>query len=240
MEEIIINSIIRATIAYLILLIVTRLIGRKSIAQMTFFDFAIFITLGSVTANLSMGPENTTASSATVLLTLGGLAILTGYLHIKSLWVRKLTNSEPVAVIENGKILDKNLKKLRFTINELTSMLREKNIFNLSDVEFAMVENNGQLSVLPKSQKAPLTPADLNVSTKYKGLTKDLIMDGTVLKENLESVRLDEKWLSEQLSNLGVANTQQVFYAGLDTAGVLYVSVKQPNTDERHGQHGIE
>ena len=189
MFQIIINSVFRAVVAYLLILTVARLMGRKSLSQMTFFDFAIIITLGSVTANLAMGGKNTPTTAATALITLGGLAILTGYLHIKSLWVRKLTNSEPVTAIENGRIIDKNLKKVRFTLNELNSMLRKKNVFNHGDVEFAIIENDGQLSVLPKSQKAPLTPSDLKIPTSYTGLTKDLVIDGKVLTENLKSVK---------------------------------------------------
>lgn len=240
MYQIIINSVLRAIFAYLLLLIVARLMGRKALSQMTFFDFSIIITLGSVTANLAMGQNNSFASSTSVLITLGSLAILTGYLHIKSLWIRKLTNSEPITAIENGKINDKNLKKIRFTVDELTSLLRQKNVFNYSDVEFGIIENDGQLSVLPKSQKAPLTPSDLNIPTNYKGLTKDLIIDGKILNENLDSVHLDEKWLITQISNQGISHVSKVFYAGLDSSGTLYVSVKQPNKDERPGQHGIE
>lgn len=240
MFQTIINSIFRSVVSYLLLLTVARLMGRKSLSQMTFFDFAIIITLGSVTANLAMGPESTPVTAATTLITLGGLAILTGYLHIKSLWVRKLTNSEPVTAIENGRIVDKNLKKVRFTVNELSSMLRKKNVFNYGDVEFAIIENDGQLSVLPKSQKAPLTPSDLKISTSYTGLTKDLIIDGNVLTENLKSVKLDENWLNTQLSNQGLSDVEQIFYAGLDSSGNLYVSIKQPNSQEYHGQYGID
>ncbi|PKM96445.1 MAG: hypothetical protein CVU84_01670 [Firmicutes bacterium HGW-Firmicutes-1] len=240
MYQIIINSIFRATIAYLLLLGVTRLMGRKGLSQMTFFDFSVIITLGSVTANLSMGPNSTTASAVTSLLTLGALAILTGYLHIKNIWISKLTNSEPVTAIENGRIIDKNLKKVRFTMSELTSLLRQKNVFNYADVEFAIIENDGHLSVLPKSQKAPLTPSDLNLSTTYKGLTKDLVMDGKVLCENLKSVKLDETWLNAQLSNQGIDSIEQIFYAGLDSSGNLYVSTKQPQAQEYHGKYGIE
>ncbi|PKM51888.1 MAG: hypothetical protein CVV02_04565 [Firmicutes bacterium HGW-Firmicutes-7] len=240
MYQDILSSIFRAIIAYSLLLGVTRLMGRKGLSQMTFFDFSVIITLGSVTANLAMGQNSTPASAVASLLTLGGLAILTGYLHIKSVWISKITNSEPVTAIENGKIIDKNLKKVRFTVSELTSMLRQKNVFDYADVEFAIIENDGQLSVLPKSQKAPLTPSDLNLSTTYKGLSKDLIMDGKVLFENLKSVKLDETWLNTQLSNQGIDSAKQVFYAGLDSSGNLYVSVNQPQTQEYHGQYGIE
>jgi uncharacterized membrane protein YcaP (DUF421 family) len=235
-----INTVFRTVVAYLLLLVVARFMGRKALSQMTFFDFAVIITLGSVTANLSMGQDNTPASTAVVLITLGALAVLTGYLHIKSIWVRKLTNSEPVTAIENGRIIDKNLKKVRFTINELTTLLREKNVFNYADVEFAIIENDGQLSVLPKSQKAPLTPSDMKIPTGYKGLTKDLIMDGKVLAENLMSVKLDETWLKNQLSAQGITDVEQVFYAGLDSSGNLYVSVRHHDTKEYPGQYGFD
>jgi len=240
MVQTIINSISRATIAYLLLLTAVRLMGRKGLAQMTFFDFTVTITLGSVAANFAIGQENTPAAVATALVTLWALDVITGYLHIKSKWIRKITNSEPVIAIENGRIINKNLKKVRYTLNELTTLLREKNVFNYADVEYAIIETDGQLSVLPKSQKAPLTPSDMNISTSYKGLTKDLIMDGKVLTENLKSVKLDENWLNTQLSNQGVTTAEKVFYAGLDSSGTLYVSVKQPDTPEYHGQHGIE
>jgi len=240
MFQIVINSILRATFAYLLLLVVARFMGRKSLAQMTFFDFAIIITLGSVTASLAMGPQTTPLTAAIVLITLGTLAIITGYLSIKSLWIRKLANSEPITAIENGRIVDKNLKKVRISMNELTSLLRKKNVFNYADVEFAIIENDGQLSVLPKSQKAPLTPSDLKISTSYTGLTKDLIIDGKVLEENLKSIKLDEKWLKTGLFNQGISDIKQVFYAGLDSGGNLYISLKQPNTEEYHGQYGID
>jgi uncharacterized membrane protein YcaP (DUF421 family) len=108
----ILYSLFRSIIAYLLLLVVARLMGRKALSQMTFFDFAVIITLGTVTANMAIGSENTHLNAITVLLSLGFLAILTGFLHIKSLWIRKITNSEPVTAINKGNINDMNLKKI--------------------------------------------------------------------------------------------------------------------------------
>jgi uncharacterized membrane protein YcaP (DUF421 family) len=189
---------------------------------------------------MSLGDKPTAAIGATVIITLCILAVLTGLLTVKSHVFRKLINSEPVTAIENGKIVDKNLKKVRYTINELTSQLRVKNIFNYADVEFAIIENDGQLSVLPKSPKAPLTPSDLKIPTGYKGLTKDLIMDGNILYENLSSIKKDENWLKTQLLNQKIQGPEKVFYAGLDSDGNLFVSVKSPETKEYPGQHGFE
>ncbi|WHH57693.1 DUF421 domain-containing protein [Petroclostridium sp. X23] len=235
----VINSMLRAVFAYLLLMVVARLMGRKAIAQMTFFDFAVAITLGSVTANLALGPKASAASATATLITLAALAILTGYIHIKSFKGRKLIDSEPVTVIKNGQIVNENMKKIRFTIDDLTSLLREKNMFNVADVEFAILESDGKISVLPKSQKQPLTPSDLNISTGYKGLTKDLVIDGSIMYENLQDIHLNEQWLRDELEKQNIVDVSEVFYAGLDTSGTLYVS-KKSHADEKEGQYGIE
>ena len=236
----IVNAVLRSIFAYILLLTVARVIGRKAVSQMTFFNLSVMITLGAVTGGMALGRNSTTAVGATVIVTLGALSVLTAYLNIKSSWIRKLVNSEPVTAIENVKIINQNLKKVRYSINELTGLLREKNIFNYADVEFAIIEVDGQLSVLPKSQKAPLTPSDLKMPTGYKGLTKDLIMDGRILTENLNSINQDENWLKTQLSSQGYSSPDRVFYAGLDSDGKLYISPRQPDTVEYPGQHGFE
>ncbi|WP_372998348.1 YetF domain-containing protein [Lutispora sp.] len=233
------NSLLRAILAFLLLMLVARFMGRKAISQMTFFDFAVGITLGSVTANLALGPQSSTASAVTTLIILSILGVLSDYSHIKSFIVRKFVNSEPVVVVANGNIVDENMKKVRFTINDLNTLLREKNTFNIADVEFAVLENDGKLSVLPKSQKQPLTPSDLNIPTSYKGLTKDIIIDGNVMLENLKDVNLNEEWLLSKLGEQGIGNAGEVFYAGLDTSGNIYVS-KKNNGNEKHGKYGIE
>lgn len=235
----VVYTILRTIFAYILLLIVTRTIGRKAISQMTFFDFAVAITLGSVTANLALGPQTTVVSATTTLVLLGTLAVIVDYSHIKSFLLRKAEESEPVVIIKNGKIEDKNMEKIRLNMNDLLMQLRQNKIFNIADVEFAVMENNGRLSVLPKSQKQPMTPSDLNIPTPYKGLTKDLIIDGNILYENLRDVKLNKQWLQSQLKSKGINNVKSVLYAGLDTSGNLYVSRKSDDTEE-HGKYGIE
>jgi len=239
MEQQILNSIFRAAFAYFLVMFLTRIMGRKIISQMTFFDFVVGISLGSATASLAIGPNNSTISAATVLISFAFLTITTGYFHIKSFKGRKLVNSEPVTMIANGKIMEKNMKKIRLSINDLMMLLREKNIFNISDVEFALMETDGKLSVLPKSQKQPITPADLKLPTTYKGLMKDIIIDGQVMYENLQDANLNEQWLYNELLTKGIKQPQEVFYAGLDTAGNLYVSI-QKDEREKQGKYGLE
>ncbi len=233
------NIILRAIMAYFLLMVITRLMGRKVISQMTFFDFAVAITLGTLAASIGMGANTSSSSAATVMISFAVLAIITGYLHIKSFGFRKLVNSEPATMIKNGEIVKDNMQRTRTTIDSLNALLREKNVFNIADVEFAIMETDGKLSVLPKSQKQPITPSDLNIPTSYKGLTRDIIIDGNIMYENLKAVNLDEQWLMNQLSSKGIQNINEVFFAALDTSGNLYIS-KGLKGKEKPGQYGIE
>lgn len=210
------------------------------ISQMTFFDFAVGITIGSVVANASLGPYNASLPAGiTVLVVLTALVVLIDYVHIKSFCFRKLVDSEPLVVIEKGHIVDKNLERERFTLKELTALLREKNIFNIADVEFAVLEHDGKLSVLPKSPKRPLKPSDMNITPPYQGLTKDVVLDGIIMKENLKDAKLTREWLMNQLRLYGIEDIKEVFYAGVDSSQNLYVS-KRNIKQEKDGKYGIE
>lgn len=238
--EVVFNPALRTVILYFILLILARIMGRKMISQMTFFDFVVGITIGSVAANSTLGPYNASlAAGITVLVVLTALVVIIGYVQIKSFRVRKLVDSEPVVVIEKGQIVDKNLKRERFSLKELTALLRQKNIFNMADVEFAVLEHDGKLSVLPKSPKRPLKPSDMNITPPYQGLTKDVILDGIIMKENLEDAKLTSEWLIGQLKLYGIEDIKDVFYAGVDSSQNLYVS-KRNTKQETDGKYGIE
>jgi uncharacterized membrane protein YcaP (DUF421 family) len=232
-------TIARAVIAFLLLLVVTRLVGRKAISQMTFFDFTVAITFGSLTANLGIGDNNTPLTAGIVIVMFGGLAILTSYIALSSMRFRKLVDSEPVVVIAKGELVQANMRRLRITLPMLTTMLREKNAFNIANVEYAIMENDGKLSVLPKSNKQPLTPSDMNIASAYQGLTMDLIMDGKILRENLAHAGRDEAWLRMELKNRGIQSERDVLFAALDSSGALYVSLGI-ETKETAGKYGIE
>lgn len=133
--------------------------GRKLISQMTFFDFTVGITAGTITGVVALGNINSFVYSAAALIIFALLAIASSYLHIKSFNARKVLTSEPVVLISQGQMVEENMKKCRVTINELMMLLREKSVFNAADVEFAVLETDGILSVLPKSEKQPLIKA---------------------------------------------------------------------------------
>lgn len=239
MESLVIGTIIRSIGVYVLALFLTRMMGRKLISQMTFFDFVVGVSMGSIVANAMIGPGSSPLSSVTALIIISIMTIVIGYIHIKSFSGRKLVNSEPVTVIDNGSIVEENMRKTRLTIDELMMKLREKNAFNLADVEFAIMETDGQLSVLPKADKKPLTPSHVNIQTTSTGLTRDLIIDGNLMEENLVGTGLDKSWVITQLKDQNISDISEVFYAGLDNNKYLYISKKAKNS-EKEGQYGIE
>ena len=132
------------------------------------------------------------------------------------------------------------MKETRLTINELMMKMREKNAFSLADVEFAIMETDGQLSVLPKADKKPVMPSQMNIKATSEGLMKDVIIDGNLMEENLNSAGVDSVWIEAQLNKQNIQDISEVFYAGIYADKKLHVSRKSKNNHERHGQYGIE
>lgn len=135
----------------------------------------------------------------------------------------KHIEGEPVIIIMNGEIMEETMKKLRYRLSDLLVELRNKDIFDISQVEFAVLETDGKLSVLKKSQFQPLTPRDLNIPTSYSGISSELIYDGIVVEQNLKQLNLDRDWLDKELRKKGLTNPVEVFVALLDTSGNLYI-----------------
>ena len=235
----ILKALLVTMIVYFSTLILSRMLGRKLVSQMTFFEYIVGIMIGSAAVNATTFDENPPLFASVMLVVICLLTLIIDLIHMKSIRLRKLIDSEPVIVIEKARIVDKNMKKLRLTVEELNMMLRENGYFTISDVESAILECNGQLSVQAKSEKQPLTPSDIFINPSYKGLTRDVVIDGKILEANLKFIKKDEHWLKKQLTGYGVHDIIDVFYAGMDSSGNFYVSKKQRNKEEA-GMHGIE
>lgn len=238
--NVLLSTVIRTGIVYILALFLTRIMGRKLISQMTFFDFVVGVSMGSIVANAMVNPGEKAYTSAAALITMSILSIGTAYLYIKSFKARKLVNSEPVTLVQNGAIVEENMKNIRLTIDELMMKLREKNAFSLADVEFAIMETDGKVSVLPKVDKKPVTPSQMNIQTTSAGLMRDIIIDGTLMEENLQAAGLDKAWVNNQLKSQNIKDVSEVFYAGVDNSKSLHVSKKSQNQKEKQGQYGIE
>ncbi len=219
--------IIRGIGAFILILLVTRLVGKTQVGQLTVSDFVNAIVIGSIGASMVTDLKENGWYYAFGLFLFGLLTIGAEYLAMKYRPARKVLEGEPTVIIHNGKILEDNMRKNVYHMDDLTMQLRDKGVFNIADVEFAVLEPNGKLSVLLKSQKQPLTPQDLQLPTRYQGIPSEMIIDGIVIQQNLKQNNLTEEWLYRELEKQGIKSVQEVMYASLDTEGKLYVDKRQ-------------
>ena len=208
--------------AFLLLLVLIT--GRRKIAELPAFDFLILITLGSVVGSFIFDPAGKLLHIIFALVVLVSMHYIYSLTVLKNRKAGRLLTFEPVVVIENGQFVKSNLKKLSYTIDNILSMLREKDVFDMEEVEFAVVEPSGKLSVLKKTQFQPVTAKEIMLDTKYRGLSYPLIVEGKVYEDNLRKMNLDRKWLILQLKSKGIASENEVFFAAANTEHSLYVS----------------
>jgi uncharacterized membrane protein YcaP (DUF421 family) len=224
----IIELIIRIAVGFLVLFTLTRIMGRKEVSQMTFFNFVSAIAIGSIAANLVVNSNLSIRNGIIALVGWSVFTLLMDLLDIKSKKARKVTTGDPIIVIKEGKIVEHALRKSRLDIDALNAMLRQKNIFSLADVDYAIFETNGKLSVMPKETKQPITKSDMNIMTQAKrySLPTEVITDGRILTNNLSKLKLDENWLEQQLHNAGVDSVSDVFFAQVQQDGTLFIDSK--------------
>lgn len=234
---------VRGLIAFFTLLIFARLLGKQQISQLTFFDYILGITIGSIAGTLTTDLAIRAWPQWIGLFTWTVAVLVMQWVTLKSRHAAKFIDGEPVVVIMNGQIMEEAMGKMRYRMDDLLKQLRGKGIFDISQVEFAVLETSGQLSVLKKSQYQPLTPRQLNITTDYDGMSTELIYDGVVLEQNLKQVNLDRPWLEEQLKKFGVNDPKEVLLALLDTRGKLYIDTyrdhlkKVVDISDYKGQH---
>jgi len=216
--------VLRTLLTILILMICTRLIGKKQITQLSYFEYITGITLGSLAAYASL--ESGMHWAIPLLSIFTWVIVLLGaeYLTLKSKVARDLIEGKGTVFIKDGKILEDNLKKERYSTDELLSQLRQNNVFRMADVEFAVLESTGQLSVKLKEENEPLTPAKLGIKVPNVPEPQTVIMDGKVMDEPLATIGFSRAWLHTELEKIGVA-VENVFLAQVDGYGQLYVDL---------------
>ena len=194
----------RAIVLYIIVLIVMRLMGKREIGQLQPFELAISIMIADLAATPMAESGVPITNGIMPILGLLVMHLIISMINIKSRKAREIICGKPSLLIFRGKIDQKILKKERFTINELEERLRDNNIFNIGDVEYAILETSGQVTVIPKPNKKTVTPADLNIEAKYEGIPYDLVVDGKVEYENLKKIGKDYIWLKKQTEKFGI------------------------------------
>ncbi len=226
------DLLLRITLSFFTLLLLTRLMGRKELAQMTFFNFVSAIAIGSIAANLAVSPSLSTQNGIMALIGWTFFTIVMGFIDINSRAARKVLEGNPLVVIQNGKILENSLRSARLDVDALTAMLRQKNVFSLMDVDYAIFETNGKLSVMKKDYKQFVTKGDMQIPSPDQfnfPIATQVVSDGKINKKNLTKLNLDEKWVEQQLQQAGVHSVSKVFFAEVQRDGSLYIDNKDEN-----------
>lgn len=194
----------RSIVLYIIVLIVMRLMGKREIGQLQPFELAISIMIADLAA-VPMAETGIPISNGIIpILGLLVMHLIISFLNLKSMKIREILCGKPAILIYRGKIDEKVLKKERFTLNELQERLRGSNIVNLGDVEYAILETNGQVTVIQKPDKRTTTPKDFNIMPEYEGIPYDLVVDGKVMYKNLKNIGRDYNWLKKEVNKFNM------------------------------------
>lgn len=206
--KIILTSILSAVALF----IIAKIMGHKQMSQLDIFDYITGITIGSIAAEMATELEKP-LYPLIAMLVYGGITWLLTMLTSKMPKIRKFINGTPTIIMNGGKIYRRNMKKAKMDLSEFMVMCRQEGYFNLSDIQTAIFEYNGRLTVLPKATKRPVLPSDINIVPPPEFIETELIMDGRVMGENLKRLGLDDIWLKEQLKINGYESERQVFLA---------------------------
>lgn len=216
----------RSLISVIVLFGFTRLSGKKQISQLSFFHYVIGISIGSIAAAYAIDKELEFAGFLMSMMIYGIFPLILSQLNIKNYKFRKFINGSPTILIQDGKIIENNLRKTKINVNELLEECRLKNAFNISEVEFAILETNGQVSVQPKSENLPVTLKDMAIKSEYKGLCANIIIDGTFMDETLKSLGKTQKWAEKEIRKLGVTDFSDILLAFVDNNGKFSIYKK--------------
>ena len=219
----------RSIVLYVLVLIVMRLMGKREIGQLQPFELAIAIMIADL-ASIPMTEIGIPIYYGIVpILGLLMMHMFISFLNMKSIKAREILCGRPSILIYRGKIIEKELKKQRFTINELEERLRGNDVFNIGDVEYAILETSGQVTVIQKPEKRNVTPEDLNITPDYEGIPYYLVVDGKVMTENLKELGKNYKWLEKQTEKFNM-KPEEALVVTLDAKGQIFCQKKEKST----------
>lgn len=206
----------RAIFSLVSLFLVTKMIGKKQVSELSLFDYVISISIGNFAAEMTMNLDSQVLNGFISVVIFGFIATLVAILTMKSVILRRFFMGTPTIIIQDGAFVLKNLKKIKFDMNDFLETARNKGYFDVSEIKYAIMEADGKISFLPKEENLPVTNKDMNLKPIKKGLCANVIIDGKIMKENLNIINKDEKWLLKQLKVKGYNSTKNILLATVD------------------------
>lgn len=218
---------IRTLILYIVVIIAMRIMGKRQIGQLQPFELAVAIMISELASVPMQNTGIPLINGIIPILTMLAAQISISFISLKSTRARSMICGRPSLLISAGKINEEVFRNELYTLNDFLEQLRSKDIYNIADVEYAILETNGQLSVIPKAAKRNVTPEDLNINVKYEAPAIDLIIDGDLMVNNLKRVNLDKPMLEIELNKIGIKRIKDVFFASMDCDNKLFCQAKE-------------
>lgn len=215
-----IKLILTSLLSVMSLFLIAKIMGHKQVSQLDFFDYINGITIGSIAAELATDLEKPWKALIAMLI-YGMIAVGLSLVTNKFPKLRKYVNGSPTILLNDGKIYRKNMKKAKLDLSEFLTMCREQGYFDLNDIQTAIFEYNGKLSILPTSANRPVTPDDMKLHPKPDHINTEIIMDGRIMGENLKRMGLDLKWLEKQIKAQGYHDVREIFLGVCDNNNQL-------------------
>lgn len=227
------QTIIRGLVALVVLFSITRLMGKKQISQLSLFDYAIGISIGSFSAEVALNLDNHAINGLVSIVIFGFVAWFISLISIHNMTARRFFTGEPTVVIQDGKIIEKQIKKSNITIHDVLQYARAAGHFDIGEIAYAVLEANGTMSFLPKGKHKPVTMQDMKLVPDKPGLYANVIIDRIIMKNNLKNINKDREWLLRELEKQGYSSERDVFLATVDINKNLAVYVKNPEVEPK-------
>ena len=219
---------IRTLIIYFALVLIMRLLGKRQLGEMELSEFVVAALIADLASHPLQDIGIPMINGLVPIVTLFCCEVLISGVAMKNIRLRALLFGKPSMLVEKGQIRQREMKKNRFTTDELMEELRNQGYLDISAVEYAVLETDGRLSVIPYPSESPVTPSQLKIEAEDKGYPVVVISDGHVIESNLRLVGRDMNWLNKRLAALGVKNTETVFLMTVNSAGQVYFAPKEP------------
>ncbi|KAA9015741.1 DUF421 domain-containing protein [Niallia endozanthoxylica] len=227
----------RSILSFLILFVLARILGKKQISQLTFFDYVVGIAIGDMASTISIDPSMHFLDGVIGLVVYTALSLLFIYGALKSFKIRELVESSPSILVKNGKIMEESLAKHKLTYDDLLNGLRVQGAFSLSEVELAILETDGQISVMKKPQFQSLTPNDIGLKVSEDHAPSLIIVDGLFMERRLHYLGYSTKWFLDQIKKQGAKEIKDIFLAQVNSDGTVYVDLYKDDQKTQQENH---
>lgn len=226
------NICFRTILVLIILFFITKMMGKKQISELNFFDYVVGITIGSIAADISLDIEKDMIAGIAALFIYGFISYIISFVSIKSILARRFFIGVPTVLVEKGKIIESGLKKSKIDVNDLLMEARENGYFNLDEIDYALMEVNGNISFLPKEKEKPVTKKDMKIKCSNEGLTVNGIIDGMYMVNNMTAINKDKEWLDHELKVNGYDNYDNILLATIDNNYKVTIYEKNVKPDK--------